>query len=417
MVLPLDELQAAIARYDAALTQLQSAVANLPQTPLPVLVILAALTARDEVQAGLIQAQTTVGNVPSDWLHQVITLDEQLRLWGADIATSVDLAKLRQSINPAEDFWWWWFEPRPDPRDYWDWLWNSLTIAGITACGALLLEIWGKFLTITPGAWESLAILAPAAATLTTGGGVLTTAGKNLLTQAFDRLGIPAYYRQELRFGLTLVLFALLLSLHLSLPMIARSYSHQGEAALAVGDLRTAKTQLERSLALKPDYPRSQNLLGQVHQNLEQYDEANTAFQYATQAGYTPAWVGRSDVALAQENYADAEVAARRGLEQVTSWDDPDAEAELTYDLYVNLGWAQLQQDQAAAAADSLEQAIAIDPELATAHCILAEAQAEQNEPLAARRTAQLCLDYAAPDEINHWTMAAEARLQSTMPR
>ncbi|MEM9819324.1 MAG: tetratricopeptide repeat protein, partial [Cyanobacteria bacterium P01_D01_bin.6] len=252
--------------------------------------ILEMLKARDEVQAVLnaIEKQSTplTTDCNAD-LIKLTQLDGRLKANQKVVATSPQLKNWQESFQPPATAWWWHFEPPTDPRDRIDWLWNSLTVAALTANLALVTDIASRFFTGAPGVLSSFAAIAPSILTLFAGGGALTKAGRMAIKHVLSQIGLSKHRWHEAQFALSATLLVGLIIFHTSLPAIARFYNSRGEIQFyETGKIVSAQDDFEKALALNPDYAKAQFNLGATYEELQEPEEAETQYRKALSAGY-----------------------------------------------------------------------------------------------------------------------------------
>ncbi|GAB4160777.1 MAG: hypothetical protein Fur0046_39740 [Cyanobacteria bacterium J069] len=401
-------------RYDAALTALE-AQADKPSEA----VILQVLTARDALQAALDKA-------PADPTIrvQIYRLDQRLRSQSEAIARHLNLATWRESLNPPASAWWWNFPQPLDPRDRLDWLWDALTITTLAASLSLVVDISGKFLTGGPDFLGSFIIVGQSVLTLLTGKTALTQAGQTATERGLMRLGVAPHYQHEAKLGLSTGLLLLLLGLHANLPRIARIYAAWGNNSQAQGEMTRAEDRLRRSLALDPDDAQTHYDLGTVYEDTQSAEKAIAQYRLALQGGLPQASVPLSRLYIRNGQYDLASTTLMQGQQLLADGspageDGSPAETinppsqDFSYSYHNNLGWVYLKQERFEEAAANLQTAIQIDPQRASAHCLLAQVWSAQGRPATAEwQTCAEQADRTIPEE-NAWHTEAVSRLQN----
>lgn len=364
--------------------------------------ILAVLRARDAIEAAL----TDKTEDPTEGLITIVQLDNRLRQQAAPIAQTVKLADWRASLQPPAQSWWWYFEASPSRWDRFDWLWSVLTILCLTISLGLVADISSRFLSGGPDTWATLAVVGQSMLTLLAAGGALTLAGQEAIKRIFASLKIPIQFRQEARLLLAILLLGGLVVLRFSLPDIAIWYNNNGLQNYNAGQLTSAQFDYVRALKLNPDYLEAHYNLGILYEDLQQLDSAKVEYLSAVQGGLDAAYNNLARLYILEEDYAAAVPLLKRGL-LLTN------DNEVRYDLHKNLGWARLEQRRFDEGLVELQAAIAILPEQAPAHCLLAQVLEGRGDQVGALGEWEMCLKFAdslRPDE-DAWIGMARQRL------
>jgi tetratricopeptide (TPR) repeat protein len=361
---------------------------------------------------------TDVTQIPEANLIAVILLDSRLKKQAELITQTVELVNWRASFNPPNDYWWWFLETPTHRLDHFDWGWNALTVASLTASLSLVVDISSRFVSGDPGFLGSFAVISQAALTLLTAGGVLTEAGRNGIEKILSRLGIKKYLWQEVKLSLSGVLLLSLVGFRASLPLISSYFNEQGLDNYIEGDWSSAQSDYERALSLDPDNAEAHYNLGRLYEDLQELDKAMTQYRLAAQGGLDAAYNDLGRIYIQNEKYSQAASLLLKGLEIVQEGD-----AQTQYALLKNLGWARLKQGRYADAETHLREAIELDKTLkqtpAAAHCLLAQVLEEDKEKKKdldnALKEWEICLGYANirnPEE-DAWYGMASKRLDS----
>lgn len=404
-------ISSGIQRYHTAVATLNSPAKQWDdQTVLEVLV------ARDTLQQILdkIDAATETENNPTTGqLLQIAATDAKLIQQKDRIAMHPTLAHWRQSFTPPDNAWWWHFEPPTHPHNRLDWLWSSLTIAALTANLALVADIGARFLAGSPGVWSSLAAIAPGILTLFAGGGALTKTGQTAIERLLEQVGVAKHYWHEVKLGIAVLLFCLLVGFHSKISDIATLYQQEGIKQYEAGNLAGAQASFERALDLNSDYPEAQFRLGLIYEDLQESEQAWAEYRKASQAGYLPSYNALARLYIIQDESRKAIALLNQAIAQFDPETDP---VELDYALHKNLGWARLKQSQWPEAQAELEHAIEINPERADAYCLLAQIIEQQQTPAAALQTWEQCLRYLpVPFDVDtdRWLEMARQRVSA----
>jgi Flp pilus assembly protein TadD len=139
---------------------------------------------------------------------------------------------------------------------------------------------------------------------------------------------------------------------------------------------------------------------------LQQIDKAQAEYLAAVQGGLDAAYNNLARLYILEEDYAAAVPLLKKGL-LLTN------QEAVKYDLHKNLGWARLGQARYDEATSELQAAIALAPEQAPAHCLLAQVLDSWGNTSAATVEWETCLKLAdplRPDE-DIWIGLARHRL------
>ena len=234
------------------------------------------------------------------------------------------------------------------------------------------------------------------------------------------RIKIPQHFHQEASFGLSTLLLLGLLGFHVSLPEIAVLYNNRGDRLFYDSNppqLASALTHYQRALALNPDYLEPRYSLGQIYEHLQKYELARNEYGLAAQGGYPPAYNNLARLYILEEEYAAAVQLLLLGLENNES---PNGEInnqdeKRRYSLLKNLGWARLNQGRYSEARTHLLEAIELDSDRASAHCLLSQVYEAEKKEAAALSEWELCFALATYFNIDEdeWIDLARQKLES----
>ena len=405
-----DQLDAALNRYDDTLTMLEQTVAHLSQKRSRdnvrsknsshaisqdqlVSMILKVLQSRDTVQFAL----ATTPKAPTAPLLRLMQLDDRLRNQATLIAEAVPLANWRATIRPDAKAWWWSLEAPEHRLDQLDWLWDMLSIVLLTISVSLVVAISARFLSGGPDVLGSLAIVGQTVLTLLTAG-TLTASGRKALEHVFSQLsqfGLKKYLWQEAKLVLSGLLLVSLLIFWSRLPAIANFFNNRGLDRYVAGELANAQPDFERAVSLNPNNLSAHYNLGRLYEGVQELDQARTSYLIAAQGDYAPAYNDLGRLALQSGKLPEAAALLQRGLELTENLPEGDERNHTTYALLKNLGWVRLEQKRYIEAEDLLRQAIALDSTFpntpAAAHCLLAQVLEQKNPPKNALPEWEIC--------------------------
>ena len=399
-------LQFALVGYEKALEYLDRS-----QTSLSTEEALEILSARDELQNVL----KTSERVPVDILSQVMRLDLRLKQKAGRILKVLNLLECRESLSAPPQDWWW----HLDSKEV-NWLIRGLTIIAWTGSLGLLANIASRFLSGGVGVLGAAAVVFPSFLTLLQARSELTEAGREGLEKLIAKLGIPQYCREEAKLGSLLALSGLLLSFWFALPLISQAYNQQGKKNYEQGRLGTAEENYLRAIALNPDNVDAHYNLGNLYEDLQQFDKARTEYLIAVKGDVPEAYNNLARLFIQKKEYPQAVALLNQGLLQAGR---EDSFPEVRYNLFKNLGWARfLQQERDIEAQQALQVAIGIasNPEVAkylenrgSAHCLLAQVLERQKQPGVIQQWQKCCQlgSTLNPDE-DTWLHLAQKKLQ-----
>lgn len=323
-------------------------------------------------------------------------------------------------LNPPEPDWIRRVEAPPGTPwwDRFDWLWQGISIAGLTISLSLLTAVSSRFLEGGPDAWGALTIVIPTVLGLLTGGGTLTKTGRQAMEHLLGSLRIAKHWWDEIFCALSLLLMLMLIALWMMLPQISTLYEISGETAYSKGQLATAESHYNRALKIYPNHLDVHYKLGRLYEDLTEANRAMSEYQIAVKAGGEGiAYKAYDRLARlyilngSKEAYSKAVSLLNTGLTIAQARQD----RAVLYGIHTNLGWARLQQERYTEAQDALKRAIQLFGDRASAYCLLAQTQEGLKQADAALKTWEHCLQFANqkdPDQ-DLWIGMALKRLQT----
>jgi tetratricopeptide (TPR) repeat protein len=239
-------------------------------------------------------------------------------------------------------------------------------------------------------------------------GGALTQAGGRWIDGLLAARGIsrPAHWKT----GLALLVLLLVLALRLSLPAFARTYNDRGVRLQIAGRITSAIDSYERAISLAPDYALAHYNLGSAYDEILQYDKALVEYQTAIQND-PRLYFAYNNLArlymLQERDYVSALRLLERGVNLEPT------EPAVRYSLLKNRAWAYLALKLPDLAETDLRHALALRPEGAAAHCLLAQVLEARGQPTDALDAWGLCIAYNASEENVEpdWYATARERL------
>jgi len=400
------DIDAVIAQYKDVLNALEYTLSST-DIKLQSERIIEVLILRDLIQS-VLDTQTPFRNINS--LKDIKMLDKYLVDLAKKISNLDCLVEWRSIIHPDEKTWWWFLDLKTlRPKKKFDWIFNALYFSSIGLSFSLFLDISYRFLVggldvigIFPVIIYGILLLVLIYLGLTRGG---QEDLKNILIGRRISPGLLS----EAKFALSIFTLISLLSLDASLPRISTLYYERGLAARYSNQFSTAKSSFKRAIQLYPDYAEAHFRLGSLYEDLQDLDLALTHYRIAAVNGLPEAFNNLGRLYILEQDYNSALPLLYQGLFLLDAHAD---NVDLRYVLLKNLGWAALGQKRLDEAKETLEEAIALRDEEASAYCLLAQVLEAQNKN--ALEVWGNCLNYARPTNPDEgaWLGLAQARLE-----
>jgi len=250
----------------------------------------------------------------------------------------------------------------------------------------------------------------------------LTEGGQQRFENTLIQLGIPRQYREPIKFLTLLMLFSFLLGFWFLIPTISEIYNQQGLRSAKNGNLGTAQENYQRSITLDPDNVHTHYNLGNLYEDLQEFDKAKTEYLIAVQGNVPEAYNNLARLFIRQKKYPEAVSLIQQGLLLAGKTEGP---TEVKYNLFKNLGWARFEQNRDLEAWQALQVAtgIAKSPEIASyianpgsSYCLLAQVLDRQKRPAIAEW--KKCRELGStlnPDE-DTWLNLSYQKLQEVKP-
>ena len=351
------------------------------------------LIARDAV------AQAEAGTSTAEALAELTGLDGQLQAAAPLIVEAVGsdtLARWRASAGPPPSAWWWALDEiaaagKPKPAIGW------AILAGlfITLSVSLTAEISSRFLAGQPDFFGVFSTLSQALLALAAGG-ALTQAGGRWIDGLLAARGIDPPSHARWKTALALLVLSVVLAFRLTLPVFARTYNDRGVRQQQAGRVTSAIDSYERAISLAPDFALAHYNLGSAYDDILQYDQALVEYQTAIQND-PQVYFAYNNLArlymLQKRDYASALRLLARGM------DLKPTEPSVRYSLLKNRAWAYLALKLPDLAEADLRQALALRPEGAAAHCLLAQVLETRGKPADALPSWERCVAYYGAEE------------------
>jgi tetratricopeptide (TPR) repeat protein len=485
-------LDRAVDRYEKAIAAIEMAGKDLS-----VELVLDVLTARNAVQAALEdKSQPNPGRL----IRAVKELDARLKTQTSYINQVTKLTEWQAILNPPQKEWWWLLDPiTPKPwRDRFDWLWRFCSLILLTASLAFVADISTRFLSGGPDLAGVFGVIVPTVLTLLAGQGALTQNGREGIEYVLTSFKVDKSLWDECICLAAGLLLGSLILCWFSMPRIADHYIKLGNEAYDAGLFIPAEKNYNRALKLNPENTEVYYKLGELYQELPDYNKAIENYEIAWKGNHLKAADEISSLYLKQKKYNQADEwlnivleplkilldktpynIRKRDIKILSKFDSGNPKKdgkinkfvadldekqfnvlkkqatlsdtqfevlrELAYVylkkkhysdsdrwLYIGLpytkndnnkqatmlayqGWIQLDQERYSEAETPLLQAISLNNQLASAHCLLAQVFEKQNKQNDAKESWEQCLKYASLyDEDEHtWIGLATKSLKS----
>lgn len=407
------KLEFALAQYTDALAHLKLAKSEPSE-----IAILHILVTRDAIEEAL--SEKTQLSVES--LAKLLELDNFLKQQADAIAKGAKLAEWRATFHPSPEAWWWFLEPTSDeevsPSNRLDWLFNGLTIAGLTAVGVYMTTFVQLFSTGGISFAETFGLLGQ--------GGLLLTVihtlqhtGQEKIKNMLQKLNISPRFHSQATLGITAMLLLGSVGVYNSLPRIGEWNYREGKNLYERGLLEKAKGKYEQAAKINPNNWEIPIALGQIYESLGSIDLARQQYEKVLNLGEARAFNNLGRVYISKNDMVTAETLLRMGLQRLRKKD-----FQLNYELHLNLGWVLLKQKQYQEAEKELRQAVAIDQAIegkqiggGMAYCLLEDVMEEEKDRKEQLRWRKMCVDYARPETLEQYKWFIETKKQNIADR
>ena len=326
-------------------------------------------------------------------------LDGQLQTAAPVIVEAVGddtLMGWRASAGPPPSAWWWALDAiaaanKPKPSIGW----TILAGLFITLSISFIAEISARFLAGQPDFFSVFSTLSQALLALLAGG-ALTQAGSRWIDGLLATRGIarPSYARWKT--GWRSWCWSSCWHFVSPCPPSPRIYNDRGVRQQLAGRITSAIDSYERAISLAPDFALAHYNLGSAYEEILQYDKALVEYQTAIQND-PQLYFAYNNLArlymLQKRDYVSALRLLDRGVALKPS------EPAVKYSLLKNRAWAYLALKLPGLAETDLRQALALRPEGAAAHCLLAQVLETRGKAADALPSWEECVAYYGPAE------------------
>jgi len=183
-------------------------------------------------------------------------------------------------------------------------------------------------------------------------------------------------------------------------PTDVDAYESLGATCARLKDYHCAISNYQKALRINPNSWQAHNGLGKVYDDFGNYALAEKHYRIAMQLNSELAVDAINNLSRLKTRMKDYQAAADLAQEGFQKTDNSMSEAA----LLKNLGWARLGQNRLAEAEKHLQKSLKLDPNRASAYCLLAQVQQLQNEIDSANQNWRQCLtrDSELP-EVRQW--------------
>ncbi len=346
-----DRLYLTVQRYEAAVRAVEQAGQHLAAEE-----IVEILAARAQVQKAL---KDEPGRSLKEWMHpftqkgstkpkvgrrqlkkQIKQLDFRLLDHAHHINQAVRLEDWQILLPPSEREWLRLFTVPPRWSERFDWLWQGMSIAFLTASFSILTLLVDRFFRDGPDA-GIVAVIVPSVVALLASGGALTKTGRQAMEYILTSMNLSKEWWDEAICTISFLLMVSLICFWSLLPVLSSVYVWFGDSKQCAQSLATvqqsqviANTQTQtvdrcksqlisaskdynRAISLNPDNAEAYYKLGRVYENLGRRKVAVGKYEIAV--GYTTL---QDDYALDAFNLLIDNAARSQASAQAQNWLD-----------------------------------------------------------------------------------------------
>ncbi len=392
-------LEKTVARYQTTLQRLETAE-NLSSEE-----VLDVLIARDAVKENLHEKT----QVSSKILVKIVDLDERLKQQTNQIVTVVKLKEWQVFFQATESQWWWFLSEKEtiSPEEKYNMIWDGLSIISLTAFVAYMTSLVPRFAVGGLSIFESFGVVGPSSLMALALSSLNGGAGKKVLDNTLQQLGIPKSYHSLGTFAVAFLLLMGAIATQLNLPKIADIYYKNGFYYYKKGLWESAEDEFQQALALDSENPKFHIALGSVYQEQGEIDQAKIQYQQALKEGDNISFNYLGSISIVKKDFVTAEVFFRIALENAK-------DLKTKYRVLKNLGWSLEEQKKYDAAIPTLQQAIALNKEIeksgekgflgsGMAECFLGQSLTKTGEKEKAQEAWKNCDLSAHPESLEEY--------------
>jgi serine/threonine protein kinase len=230
-----------------------------------------------------------------------------------------------------------------------------------------------------------------------------------------QKLKDKLFKKRRFQFGLASFMFLLGGSINLwkAAPEIALNFNDWGFSKYEQRSFDSAEIYYRLALFFNPKLQETQYNLGLLYEDKNQFAQARSSYLAATLDGFDRAYNNLARLYILDKQYGVVIPLLQEGLQRAQ--DD-----KAKYAMLKNLGWAYLELGNYQEANNSLQKAININSNLATAHCLQAKVLDRQQNQQGAILASKNCVKYnksGTPEEkqwVNEAIKNISKRLQQS---
>ena len=424
-------LEVALERYQTALSYLDTSHHKSLEKDqaLEILIV------RNDLQKQL----ESEAEISVDMYSKLIEQDNRLKQKSYKITQVLDLAEYRETLPIAEKAWWWNLDSRESlhPYNRFDWLLRIVKLVLLGVNFTLIGTIATRFLSGGSGLLEIGGVIFSTFISLLQTENALTRTRQKGFVKLMKLFQVPEYWYEEVQFFVTVMVFAVLLTIWLNFSGFSGLYNQQGkylQLQLSPPNLALAEENYLKAINLNRENLDAHYNLATLYEELQDLDNAKKHYLIAAKGGYIDAYNNLAYWYLRDNKNAEAVELLEKAkillaekdqkLDQFTEDEKRNLELQ-KYSIYKNLGWARFKQNRSEDAIPNLSVAIGIAgnpayqkfiPNPGAAFCIYAQLLQKQHKKSLAKENWRKCLKLAEGKLINteeeQWLYEARKNLK-----
>ncbi|NER21375.1 MAG: tetratricopeptide repeat protein [Symploca sp. SIO1C2] len=386
--------------------------------------VLRVLNLRESIHQHLTQNS----NYPGSSIYELLQLDKQLQAAADTINTILEsnkttLNQVRDSSPHLSNEWWWHLEKYTTttlhPLDRYDNLWKNSAIIIWLFNSILVVIIIVRLFSAGADIFGAIASAISGSLGFPKSRNSIYEKIKGVFQVIPFIKRTPGHLEAEVQFILSVVVsIALSMTWGLGIPFISRIYNSFGILAYERKNLISAEQNYQRAINLNPKNKLAYYNLGNLYEDLKETKKAESAYLVAVRSQKFPrAYNNLGRLYILKKDYASAIAFLSRGVEQVQSQAGAATiDAKVQYALYKNLGWLELEQNNAEFALKHIEKALDIvnqaeeDVNSGAAHCIMAQIDTKMDKESQAGYHWEQCCEQASLDKPEEYKWLTKAR-------
>ncbi|NER97872.1 MAG: tetratricopeptide repeat protein [Symploca sp. SIO1B1] len=367
-------------------------------------------------------------NYPGSSICELLKLDEQLQAAADTINTILEsnkttLNQVRESSPHLSNEWWWHLEKYTTttlhPWDRYDNQWKNLAVTCWLLNIILVVIIIVRLFSAGADIFGAIAGAISGSLGFPKSRNSIYEKIKGIF-QGFPGIeNTPSYLEAEVQLILSFVVsLALWMMWGFGFPFISGIYNFLGFRAYQGNNLISAEQDYKRAIKLNPKNKLAYYNLGNLYEDLKETKKAESAYLVAVRSQkFTRAYNNLGRLYILKKDYSSAIAFLSRGVEQVQSQSEAATiDAKVEYALYKNLGWLELEEDNAEFALKHIEKALDIanqaeeDINSGAAHCVMAQIDTKMDKESQAGYHWEQCCEQASLDKPEEYKWLTKAR-------